>query len=58
MSPSTRKIAVHHLVLPDGTCQGQAVVELDRQSGEVIRWYPLLQEEPFVEWVGGTYRLR
>lgn len=56
MSQRTRKIAVHHLQLPDGTLCGQSVVVLNL-SGQVIRWYPLSQEESQTEWLGGTVRL-
>ena len=56
MSQRTRKIAVHHLQLPDGTICGQSVVVLNL-SGQVIRWYPLSQEESQTEWLGGTVRL-
>ena len=49
----SRKIGVHHLVLPDGTSLGKSVVELD-SSGQVTRWHPLDREEPRTEWLGGT----
>lgn len=56
MSQKTRKIAVHHLRLPDGTTYGQSVVELN-PCGQVIHWHPLDREEPQTEWLGGTARL-
>ena len=52
----SRKIGVHHLVLPDGTSLGKSVVELD-SSGQVTRWHPLDREEPQTEWLGGTVHL-
>ena len=56
MNQATRKLAVHHLVLPDGTRYGQSVVELN-SSGKVTHWHPLDRAEPRTEWVGGTLYL-
>lgn len=53
---ATRKIAVHHLQLPDGTTCGPSVVEYTH-CGQVIQWHPLDREEPQTEWLGGTVRL-
>ena len=53
MNQRTRTIAVHHLVLPDGSSLGKSVVELN-SSGQVTHWHPLDREEPQTEWVGGT----
>ena len=49
----TRRLACHHLILPDGTACGMSVVEVDTK-GRYLSHHPLLGEEPFVEWVGGT----
>ena len=49
------KRAYHDILLPDGTLQqGPVVVETD-ETGCLLGWYPLQQEEAFVEWVGGTF---
>ena len=56
MSQRTRKIAVHHLQLPDGTTCGPSVVEFF-PNGQVIHWHPLDREEPQTEWLGGTVHL-
>lgn len=56
MNQRTRKIAVHHLVLPDGSSLGKSVVELN-SSGQVTHWHPLDREEPQTEWLGGTVHL-
>ena len=56
MSQRTRKIAVHHLQLPDGTTLGPSVVEYT-PNGQVIHWHPLDREESQTEWLGGTARL-
>ena len=50
----TRKLAYHHLIQADGKQEDLVVVEVDEQ-GRYITHYPLRGEEPFVEWVGGTY---
>lgn len=48
------KRAYHDILLPDGTLQqGPVVVETD-ETGCLLSWYPLQQEEAFVEWIGGT----
>lgn len=59
------KRAYHDILLPDGTLQqGPIVVETDTE-GRFLSWHPLNEEvsgkwctnteEPFTEWVGGTY---
>lgn len=49
------KRAYHDILLPDGTLQhGPVVVETDAE-GRFLSWHPLEEEEPFTEWVGGTY---
>ncbi|MBQ8454658.1 MAG: hypothetical protein IJ537_04855 [Bacteroidaceae bacterium] len=49
------KRAYHDIRLPDGTVKkGPLVVETD-DEGRFLAWHLLLQEEPFTEWVGGTY---
>ena len=47
--------AYHAICLPDGTLhQGPVVVETDAE-GHLLGWHDLLEEEPFTEWVGGTF---
>ena len=47
--------AYHDIILPDGHLQdGPVVVETD-QNGRFLSWHPLEGEEPFTEWIGGTY---
>lgn len=42
--------------LRDGTkVEGPLVVETD-DNGRFLSWHPLLREEPFTEWRGGTYK--
>ena len=53
----TRKLAYHHIILPNGEKQDMVVVEVDEQ-GHYLSHYPLQGEEPFVEWVGGTYSMK
>ncbi len=49
------KRAYHDILLPDGTLRkGPVVVETD-EADRLLCWYPLLREEAFVEWTGGTY---
>lgn len=48
--------AYHWLLLPDGTRQRQVVVCFD-DEGRYLSHHALLGEEPFVEWVGGTFCL-
>lgn len=49
------KRAYHDIRLPDGTLvAGPVVVESDPR-GNMLSWHPLQGEEPFTEWVGGTY---
>ena len=56
MNRRIRKIAAHHLLLPDGTTCGRSLVEIN-SSGRVTRWCPLNREEPQTEWLGGSIRL-
>lgn len=49
--------AYHRLVLPDGTVHQQVVVCFDA-DGRFLSFHPLVGEEPFVEWVGGTLDLQ
>lgn len=52
------KRAYHDILLPDGTIQqGPVIVETD-EAGQLLSWYPLRQEEAFVEWIGGTYEAK
>jgi len=49
------KRAYHNILLPDGTLlEGPVVVETDSE-GHFLDWHKLQQEEPFTEWLGGTY---
>ena len=51
----TSKRAYHDILLPDGTLhQGPIVVETDRE-GHVVGWHEMQGEEPFTEWIGGTF---
>ena len=49
--------AYHTLILEDGTICNMVVVRLD-EHGHYLDHHPLCQEEPFVEWVGGTLDCR
>lgn len=51
-----KKIAAHHIVLPDGTVLHQEVVVID-DNGNVISHHKLQHEEAFVEWFPGTVEL-
>lgn len=55
MSPV--KHAYHDILLADGTLHRGPVVVETEADGKFLSWYPLEQEEPFTEWVGGTYRM-
>lgn len=49
------KRAYHDILLADGTLlAGPVVVETNR-DGSIVSWHLLEAEEPFTEWVGGTY---
>lgn len=49
------KRTYHDILLPDGTLQqGPVVVETD-EEGRFLSWHLLEEEEPFTEWLGGTY---
>ena len=51
------KRAYHDIILPDGTLQkGPVVVETD-ENGHLLSWHFLEGEEPFTEWIGGTFIL-
>ena len=49
--------AYNRVFLPDGTLQMLVVVCFDG-GGRYLSHHPLLAEEPFVEWVGGSFDLR
>ncbi len=51
-----RKVAAHHIELPDGTVLHQEVVVID-DNGNIISHHKLQHEEPYVEWFPGTVRL-
>ena len=49
------KRAYHDILLADGTSlAGPVVVETNR-DGSIVSWHLLEAEEPFTEWIGGTY---
>lgn len=51
------KRAYHDILLPNGTLEkGPVVVETD-QDGQFLSWHRLQAEEPFTEWIGGTYTI-
>lgn len=53
--PQHRRIAVSRLHLPDGRVLRNQVIELE---GSVpVRHYPLLEELPATEWLGGDFHL-
>ena len=50
------KRAYHDILLPDGTLRrGPVTVETD-DDGNLVGWHQILEEEPFTEWIGGTYK--
>lgn len=51
-----KRIAVSRLHLPDGTVLLNQVIETS-EEGE-ISYYPLTDELPFTEWLGGDYYLK
>ena len=50
----TRKFGYHHIMLPDGHTEDCVVIEVN-EEGLYVSHHKLTEEEPFVEWVGGTY---
>ena len=48
-----RRIAVSRLHLPNGTILHNQVIELC--EGQPRRYYPLVQELPATEWLGGDF---
>lgn len=48
------KRGFHRLQMADGRIFHQVVIEFDKQAN-MLAWHELQGEEPFVEWVGGTY---
>ena len=48
-----RRIAVSRLHLPNGTILHNQVIELC--DGQPQRYYPLVQELPATEWLGGDF---
>ena len=51
-----RRIACHELVMSDGQCLTQYVVEI--LNGRMVNHYPLLQEIPATEWLVGQVILK
>ena len=52
------KRAYHDILLPDGTLQRGPVVVETSTDNQLICWHRLEQEEPFTEWIGGTYEIK
>lgn len=51
------KRAYHEILLSDGTIrQGPVVVETD-EKGQMCDWHTMQDEEPFTEWIGGTFEV-
>lgn len=51
------KRAYHNICLLDGTLQqGPVVVETDKDE-RFLGWHKLHGEEPFTEWIGGTFSM-
>jgi hypothetical protein len=50
-----RKIASNQILMEDGSVLTRSVVEI--AEGVVQQCYPLTQELPFTEWLGGPVRL-
>jgi hypothetical protein len=51
-----RRIACHEILLPNGQILPMSVVEI--QSGKVLRYYPLVEEQAATEWWKGSIRLK
>lgn len=50
------KRAYHDIVFSDSTTvEGPVVVETD-EEGHNLSWHKLEEEEPYTEWIGGTYK--
>lgn len=51
-----KSFGYHNIQFRDGTeVDGPLVVEIDG-NGCFLSWHPLLGEEAFVEWRGGTFK--
>ena len=48
-----RRIAVRRLHLPDGQILTNQVIEFADDGSQ--RYFPLTEELPFTEWLGGDY---
>lgn len=46
----------HKLILADGTVHHQVIVDM-ADDGSLLAFHTFSQEEPFVEWIGGTLDL-
>ena len=51
-----RLLGYHHLILPDGSQEDMAVVEVD-EEGHYVSHHRLQGEESFVEWIGWEYKI-
>ena len=49
------KRAYHDILLADGTLLAGPVVVETNIEGHLVGWHLLDGEEPFTEWIGGTY---
>lgn len=49
------KRAYHRLITTDGVVHPMVVCQFD-DKGTLLSWHALSEEEPQVEWVGGTYK--
>ncbi len=52
----THRIAVSRLHLPDGSILVNQVLEYDGER--LLRYFPLTEELPFTQWIGGDYELK
>lgn len=52
----SRRLAAHHIFLNGKEIMGLGVIVL--LGNNVIEWYKLQNEQPFVEWVGGSIDIR
>ncbi len=51
----TRRIAVNEIQTGDAVLP-QSIIEI--AGGVVVRHYPLTEEQPHTEWLGGTVEIR
>ena len=51
------KRAYHNIRLADETLHKGPIVVETNDEGHVLSWHQMKEEEPFTEWIGGTYLL-